>query len=552
MGRRRAAMPMMAGTALGLLLSLQAPAALGQPAPDPTRLPGDHPPPPLEVMIRPPSPADDIPPPPIPDPPVGPALADADALAHAALAACSAKGQAMAVVVMDSAGAIRVALSMPGTGPGGRVFSAAQKALAALTFAMPSRDAQALLRSDPDQRTRILPNIAVFPGGRPILEGSRVIGAIAASGSTAAEDDACVAASLAGWHPAAAAAPAKVPADMVPVPKIPANAPTATLSSGNLRLTLALPDAKQGFYRGTRFDWSGIITGASLGGAPFYGLWFDGTSASVHDFLDIPQGVFVNPNNAATGPVEEFASRDGETVPGYNAAPAGGSFIKIGVGRLRKTDLSPYDHFRDYAITDGGTWTVRREPDRITFTHRLDPGADGYGYSYEKVVSLGRGGMMTIAHALRNLGSKPIHTQVYNHNFARFGNAPTGAGMAVQFPAPIAGPVSSPALAAIDGATLRYQAALAPGDRVQLPPQPGNPQGPPGPFRVTGADGAAITVQGDTPLVRMAFWSIRRAVAVEPFVAINVEPGAEQRWSWRYSFTRPDSGHQHSPRKVTP
>ena len=33
-------------------------------------------------------------------------------------------------------------------------------------------------------------------------------------------------------------------------------------------------------------------------------------------------------------------------------------------------------------------------------------------------------------------------------------------------------------------------------------------------------------------------WSpIRGAVAVEPFVAIDVAPGAEQRWSWRYRFT---------------
>jgi uncharacterized protein GlcG (DUF336 family) len=554
----------LAGTTLGLLLSLQAaathaagmdpaPAASALPgAPDPTRLPGDHPPPPLDFMIRPPGPDDATPPRPIPDPPVGPGLADAEALAHAALSACSAKGQAMAVVVMDSAGAIRVALSMPGTGPGGRVFSAAQKALAALEFAMPTRDVQTLLRSDPAQRVRVAPNVAVFPGGRPILEGSRVIGAIAASGSTAADDDACIAAGLAAWRPSAAAAPLELPKDMVAIPQVPADAPVASLVRDGLRLTIALPDAQRGFYRGTRFDWSGIITQASLGGAHFYGLWFDGTSASVHDFLDTAKGVIVNPNNAATGPAEEFASRDGETVPGYNAAAAGGTFIKIGVGRLRKDDAAPYDHFRSYAIVDGGTWSVRRAKDRITFSQRLDPGTDGYGYTYEKVVSLGPGGTVTIAHALRNSGTRPIHTQVYNHNFARFDSAPTGAGMAVEFPFAVTGPVSSPALAEIDGQTLHYRAALAAGDRVQLPPQPGGPDTVSGPFRVSGANGAAITVQGDTPLVRTAFWSIRRAVAIEPFVAINVEPGAEQRWSWRYTYAAPRAGTSNHDRKVNP
>lgn len=169
---------------------------------DPTRLPGDHPPPPLSVMIRPPGAADDIPPAPIGNPPPGPGLADAEALAHATLAACATTGHAMGIVVIDSAGTIRVALSMPGTGPGGRVFTATQKALAALTFGMPTRDAQAQLRNDPAMRARVTPNIAVFPGGRPIFDGTRLIGAVAASGGTAADDDACVAAGIRAWHAA--------------------------------------------------------------------------------------------------------------------------------------------------------------------------------------------------------------------------------------------------------------------------------------------------------------------------------------------------------------
>jgi hypothetical protein len=295
-----------------------------------------------------------------------------------------------------------------------------------------------------------------------------------------------------------------------------------------------------------------MITGVSLPGAHFYGLWFDGTSPSVHDFLDTPDGVFVNPRNAATGPAEEFANRDGETVPGYNAAPAGGTFIKIGVGRLRKDDLKPYDHFAAYTIVDGGIWTVHRTGNRITFSQTLKPAADGYAYAYEKTISLGPDGTMTIAHRLRNLGSKPIITQVYNHNFARFDDAPVAAEVTVKFPANLAGPVSSPSLAGIDGNTLRYTANLAPGDRVQLPPQPGTALAATGPFRVTGANHASITFQGDAPLVRTAFWSIRRAVAIEPFVAIHVEPGAEQRWSWRYTYSGPATAPAISHREVTP
>jgi len=337
-------------------------------------------------------------------------------------------------------------------------------------------------------------------------------------------------------HAQAVSAPQDVPRDVVNVAHLPGSAPKATLVRGGLRVTVALPDAQHGFYRSTRFDWSGMITDVTMRKARFYGLWFDDVSDSVHDFLDSERGVIVSPRNAATGPAEEFANRDGETVPGYNAAPAGGTFIKIGVGRLRKDDLRAYDHFSAYTIVDGGKWTIRRAKSRITFIQRLEPDADGYGYEYEKTIRLAPGGVMTIAHRLRNLGSKPIHTQVYNHNLARFANAAIGSGVEVHFPFAVTGAVSAPALATVDRDTLRYTAPLGVGDRVQLPAQPGDPATTPGPFRVTGANRASIAMQSDTPLVRTAFWSIRHAVAVEPFVAINAEPGAEQRWSWRYTY----------------
>ena len=38
-----------------------------------------------------------------------------------------------------------------------------------------------------------------------------------------------------------------------------ARAPQAEISSGRLHAKLYLPDAQSGYYRGTRFDWSGVI-----------------------------------------------------------------------------------------------------------------------------------------------------------------------------------------------------------------------------------------------------------------------------------------------------
>ncbi|WP_206243910.1 GlcG/HbpS family heme-binding protein [Novosphingobium terrae] len=164
---------------------------------DPTRLPGDHPPPPLSVMLQPMAPGG--PPPVGPDVP-GPSLEESLSLARAAMQICATKGYRMGASVIDSAGNIRVALTMPGSGPG-RAFTATQKALGALRLGMPTRLARQRLRDDAALRARVTPNMAVFPGGVPILRGGVIIGALALSGATAEEDDACAATALAGAHP---------------------------------------------------------------------------------------------------------------------------------------------------------------------------------------------------------------------------------------------------------------------------------------------------------------------------------------------------------------
>lgn len=140
-------------------------------------------------MIRPMDP--NGPPPPVgPDVP-GPSLEESLSLAQSAMKMCAAKGYRMGASVIDSAGNIRVALTMPGSGPG-RAFTATQKALGALRLGMPTRLAQERLRRDPALRAKVTPDMAVFPGGVPILRDGVIIGAIAVSGATAPQDDACV------------------------------------------------------------------------------------------------------------------------------------------------------------------------------------------------------------------------------------------------------------------------------------------------------------------------------------------------------------------------
>jgi len=41
---------------------------------------------------------------------------------------------------------------------------------------------------------------------------------------------------------------------------------------------------------------------------------------------------------------------------------------------------------------------------------------------------------------------------------------------------------------------------------------------------------------GDRPLSRLALWSIRTVLALEPFLALNIEPGAEYTWEYTYRY----------------
>src|SRR5712692_6476260 len=52
------------------------------------------------------------------------------------------------------------------------------------------------------------------------------------------------------------------------------SAPEAEIANGSIRVRLYLPDADTGFYRGTRFDWSGVVGSLEYAGHNYYPPWF--------------------------------------------------------------------------------------------------------------------------------------------------------------------------------------------------------------------------------------------------------------------------------------
>ncbi len=102
------------------------------------------------------------------------------------------------------------------------------------------------------------------------------------------------------------------------------------ISNGIIQATIHPPDPVSGFYRGTRFDWSGVIGSLKYAGHNYYGPWFTKTDPTVKDYIYQGDDIVAGPCSAVTGPAEEFSTN--EEGLGFSEAAPGGTFLKIGVG----------------------------------------------------------------------------------------------------------------------------------------------------------------------------------------------------------------------------
>src|ERR1700678_4786271 len=75
-------------------------------------------------------------------------------------------------------------------------------------------------------------------------------------------------------------------------------------------------------------------------------------------------------HSAISGPVEEFAPS------GFDEVGIGGTFLKIGVGRLIRPDRKDYNHARDYELVDPGKRSMIATASSIIFTQDVAGGAD--------------------------------------------------------------------------------------------------------------------------------------------------------------------------------
>jgi len=316
----------------------------------------------------------------------------------------------------------------------------------------------------------------------------------------------------------------------------PAPPPQAEIYNSQVRMKLYLPDASNGFYRGARFDWAGVVASLEYQGHNFYGPWFTRTDPKVHDFTYDGPDIVAGSGSSITGPAEEFSTN--RAALGFAEAKPGGTFIKIGVGVLRKPDDASYSPFTNYKLVDPGKWTVSKTLDSIVFTHQLSDPSSGYAYLYTKTVRLIKDKpQMLLEHSLTNTGRRTIQSSVYNHNFLVLDQQPTGPDFVITVPFQITTALPpDQVLAEIRGNQIVYRKRLENQDRVFFAMQGFGSNPSDYDIRIENRKTrAGMRITADRPLTRLVLWSIRSVLSMEPYIGMSIEPGRTFTWQYTYS-----------------
>ena len=181
------------------------------------------------------------------------------------------------------------------------------------------------------------------------------------------------------------------------------------LKSNSLKVAIDLPLEN---YKGSRFDWSGKISSIRFKDLPL---------TTVED--TIPKDV----DFLGRGLYNEF----GITSPvGFEEAPVGGWFHKIGVGLLKKQHKEYLFH-RNHLIKPANfDITYKNQKIKIICKSEL---INGYSYILKKEITVSENSF-TINYSLHNTGEKKIITDEYVHNFMAINNALIGEDYTLKFP----------------------------------------------------------------------------------------------------------------------
>ena len=297
-----------------------------------------------------------------------------------------------------------------------------------------------------------------------------------------------------------------------------ASPPEAVISNDLVTARIYLPDSDDGYYRGTRFDWSGVVYSLTHDGHEYFGEWQESDDPYLHDRI--------------TGPVDSFGAL------GYRPGEPGATFVRVGVGVCRQPLEEDFRWNHTYAVVDDGGWTVAQGGNWIEFAQAVRDDSSGYGFSYSKRLTLTPGSAeLVIDHVLENTGRLAIETEVYNHNFFVIDGQPTGPDFVVRFPFKPHADKDLKGFAEVRGRELTYLREIPEGAFILTLLGGFSDRAEDHRFAIENRrTGAGVRMDGDRPMSKLQFWSPSTTLCPEPFIDLKILPGQADRWSLRYGF----------------
>lgn len=283
--------------------------------------------------------------------------------------------------------------------------------------------------------------------------------------------------------------------------------------------SLTVEIGKPGNYTGSRFDWTGFIKQVTLRD---YG----------HTFCTV-ESHKPGQGTGGKGLCNEFGIR---APIGYDNVEIGQQFPKIGVGLLTRTNEKPYDFFSNYAV-DPFVVHTDTTTDSVRFVSEAK-NCRGYAVIFEKVISV-KGYELNISYTLDNVGTEPIVTNEYVHNFIALNNKPIGPDYVLRFPNEVM-PSDEISELQREGLSIENNEILwkEPVSKVFYSLFAGF-QNPTPPYYwelVHKKEKVGLRESGSEAVSSMALWGEPHVVSPEVFIDINIKPGEIQKWNRTFKF----------------
>lgn len=265
-------------------------------------------------------------------------------------------------------------------------------------------------------------------------------------------------------------------------------------------------------YKGSRFDWTGIVEQISIGSVSFLGQEAHGQYAGT-------EGIGLSSEFGMEKPLSYW-----KTFPGKD-------FMKIGVGALKRETLKSYDFFRDYPVRPFDTKVRISDSKAVFFQEGCRVGS--YSYDYVKQIEASDREVIIDYHLI-NRGASVIRTEEYCHNFFRLGNKDLTSSVSVETAYPLRSRKTVGSIGKTDGRTLGF--SDDPDDVFYMY---GFLKDRPSDFTWKISDGkSGYSVKGieDFPVSKFALWGMSHVISPETFHSFTLGRGADLKWRRRYLF----------------